>query len=359
MGCVYRRGNTLWIKYYRRGRPYAESARTDSMEKAQQLLKLREGEIAQGKLPGVIFDRVRFDELAESLLREYRVNGRKSLDRAQLSVDHLTSYFAGYRVPEITSQEIDRYKEYRMGQKAANGTINRELAALRRMLTLGQRSGKVSMIPYVSKLKENNVRKGFFEHGDFLALRDALPDHLKGYMTFAYRSGWRKKEIINLKWTAVDLHQGIVRLEPGETKNDAGREIYLDAELVEVFTRQWEKHKAAGRITPYVFPNQNGTGRISDYRSAWHTACKKAGIGYRIPHDFRRTAVRNQIRAGVPDVVAMQVSGHKTRSVFMRYNIVSAEDLKEAAARQAEYLQKQPVTKTVTILQFNPKSASK
>ncbi len=76
-------------------------------------------------------------------------------------------------------------------------------------------------------LKENNARKGFFEHGDFLAIRDELPEYLKGFITFAYIFGWRVSEIINLTWSQVDLEQGIVCLNPGETKNDEGRTSIL------------------------------------------------------------------------------------------------------------------------------------
>jgi integrase len=87
-------------------------------------------------------------------------------------------------------------------------------------------------------LKENNVRKGFFEHGDFLALREALPEYLAGFITFAYRVGWRISEITNFTWAQVDRENGIVRLEPGETKNEEGRTVYLDDELKEVFKQQ-------------------------------------------------------------------------------------------------------------------------
>jgi len=198
-------------------------------------------------------------------------------------------------------------------------------------------------------LKENNIRKGFFEHGDFIALRDALPSHLKGFITFGYKTGWRISEIANLTWSQVDRDQGIVRIEPGDAKNDEGRTIYLDPELKEVFAHQWEARKKEGKITPYVFLARNGRDMIKGFRKTWDKACKDAKVGKRLFHDFRRTAVRNMVRAGIPERVAMMVSGHKTRSVFERYNIVSDTDLKMAAQRQDEYLNAQKVTKTVTI----------
>ena len=201
-------------------------------------------------------------------------------------------------------------------------------------------------------LKENNTRKGFFEHGDYLALRDALPSYLKGFVTFAYKTGWRVSEIKNLTWNQVDLQHGIVRLEAGETKNEEGRTVYLDKELKEVFERQWDARKKSGKLIPYVFLNKDGDNKIKQFNKAWKTAYKKAGIGKRLFHDFRRTAIRNMVRAGIPERVAMMVSGHRTRSVFERYNIVSDADLREAARRQEAYLKAQMVTKTVTIGKF-------
>jgi integrase len=358
MGTIYLRGKTWWVQYYRNGKPYRESARTNKKMVARKLLEQREGAIAEGKLPGIHFDKVRFSDLAEDFLRDYRVNGKKSLPRAERSVRHLKEAFEGLRVIEITTARIQAYIEGRLQEGACNATINRELSALKRMLNLGakQTPPKVDRVPYVPMLKENNVRDGFFEHGDFLALRDALPNHLRGLVTFAYKTGWRVSEITGLTWRQVDLEQGIVRLEVGTTKNDEGRTMYLDDELKEVFSCQKSLIRQKGTLSPYVFPNREGTDRIRDFRGAWDNACKRAGIGKKLFHDFRRTAVRNIIRAGVPERVAMMISGHKTRSVFDRYNIVSASDLKQAAKKQEEYLKShKTTTKTATILELGTK----
>lgn len=357
MGCVYKRGNVYWIKYFRNGKPYQESAKSRKKVDAKRLLKRREGEISEGKLPGVYFDRVRFDELAEGFLRDYRINEKKSLLRAEHSLEHLKKQFEGMRVPDITTPRIQAYIENRLDEKAANATINRELAALKRMLHLGaqQTPPKVDRVPYIPMLKENNTRKGFFEHGDFLALRDSLPSHLKDFCTFGYKTGWRISEIAGLTWDQVDIKQGIVRLEVGETKNDEARIVYLDEELKKIFIRSWEKRKKAKAIMPHIFQNKNGTDKIKRFDKAFKSACKDSEIGIRLFHDFRRTAVRNMVRAGIPERVAMMVSGHKTRSVFDRYNIVNDQDLKLAAQKQEEYLKSQTVTKTVTIHDFKAK----
>ena len=357
MGSIYKRGKVYWIQYYRNGKPYRETTKSRKEADAKRLLKKREGEISEGKLPGIYFDRVRFDELAEDYLRDYRINQRKSLVRAERSTGHLNRYFEGYRVPDITSPKIGAYIESRLEEGAANATINRELSALKRMLNIGARQTppKVDRVPFIPMLKKNNIRKGFFEHAEFVALRDALPDYLKSFVTFAYKTGWRVSEITDLTWNQVDRDNGIVRLEVGETKNDDARTVYLDDELQEVFQVQWENRK---NLLPYVFLNEKDTDKVKRFDKSWKTACKNAKIGNRLFHDFRRTAVRNMVRSGIPEGVAMKISGHKTRSVFERYNIVNDADLQLAAQKQELYLQTQKDTISSTVHDLDEKRAN-
>jgi integrase len=360
MGTIYKRSQTYWLKYYRNGKPYYESTGSQKETEAKKLLKKREGEISEGKLPGIYFDRVRFDELAEDLITDYEINNRKSQGRIAQSISHLTNVFGGVRVTNIDTPRIQGYIQERIDEGAANGTINRELAALKRMLNIGARQTppKVDRVPYIPMLKENNVRKGFFEHGDYLALKDALPDYLKSLVTFAYKTGWRVSEIRNLTWSQVDREQGIVRIEPGEAKNNEGRTVYLDEELKEVFNHQWELRKKSQNLIPYVFPNRDGNDKVRRFNKAWDKACQDAGIGRKLFHDCRRTAIRNMVRAGIPERVAMRVSGHRTRAVFERYNIVNDTDLKLAAQRQEAYLKAQKVTKRLQIGNFGTKEQS-
>lgn len=137
-----------------------------------------------------------------------------------------------------------------------------------------------------------------------------------------------------------DLRAGTLRLEVGTTKNDDGRVVKLTAELRAQIAAQIERIKAverkAGRIIPYLFPYLSGRRRLGerrrDFRKAWATACKNAGASGMLRHDFRCTAVRNLVNAGVPERVAMKITGHKTRAVFDRHHIVSPGDLQEAPA---------------------------
>jgi integrase len=214
------------------------------------------------------------------------------------------------------------------------------------MFSLAVQAGKLSSKPYTPTLEENNARTGFLDHGSFLALRDALADYLKDPVTFLYLSGWRIGEVRRLEWRDVDSAGNVVRLRPEISKNKDGRRLLpLRGELLEVIERAQDKRMLE---CPFVFHRKGKP--IGDFRKAWKAACKKAKLGGLIVHDFRRTAVRNLVRAGVPERVAMSLSGHKTRSVFDRYNVVSEADLMEATEKLQSHLSKQPKTGAVVPL---------
>jgi integrase len=188
-------------------------------------------------------------------------------------------------------------------------------------------------------LEEDNARAGFFDDADFKRLRGKLPDYLQGLVTFAYFTGWRKGEILGLTWANVDRKAKVIRLDPGTTKNSEGRTLPYDAlaELRAVIDAQWKERRrlvARGSLCPWVF-SRNGQ-KIGSFVKAWKAACKQAGCPGKLFHDFRRTAVRNLVRAGVSEHTAMQITGHKTRSVFDRYDIVNEDDLRAGLAKLAD-----------------------
>ncbi len=336
MGYLYKRGNIWWVKYYRNGRPIRESTATDKETEAKRFLKLREGDVATGRLIIPRVERIRFEELAQDYLNDYQMNGRRSLPKAQRNVRHLSKVFGGCRVANITTTDIRAYITKRQQQEASNASINRELTALRRMFNLALQAEKIRHKPHVPFLQEDNVRQGFFEEDAFRSVLRHLPEEIKPVSNFAHITGWRiLSEVLPLPWAQVDFKGGVVRLEPGTTKNREGRTFPMFPELRALLEAQRAYtdriQREQGCIIPWVF-HRNGR-PIKSFRRSWMTACRLAGQPGRIPHDFRRTAVRNMVRMGIPERVAMQLTGHKTRSVFERYNIVSEGDLQEAGRK--------------------------
>jgi integrase len=337
MGTVYRRGSTYWLKYYRSGRPFRESAHTDKITEANRLLSMREGQVVEGRFPGLRAEKIKIEELALDYVREYEINGRTSIKDAKRYKTLFTDLFGSLRVVDFRSDHVDAFIDKRLKQGAANATINRELSGLRRMFRLGakQRPPKVVQLPVIPRLSKEQVRTGFFDHEEFLAMRGALPDHQKVPLTIGYWTGMRRGEILTLRWEQLDLKRGVLRIDPGTTKNGDGRVVPLMGDLPQVLTRWRDKTLASWPSCPWVCHYKGD--RLTRLNRAWETACDLIGLKGRLFHDLRRTAIRNMVRAGIPERVAMQISGHKTRSVFDRYDIVSERDLYDAAERLNEH----------------------
>jgi integrase len=341
---------TWWIKYYFRGQAKRESSGSAKRGDAARLLSQRLAEVGQGRLAGPDAAKTTFEELAEMLLNDYRINGHRSLSRIEDSVNHLRAFFGKYRAVDITSDRIVAYMAKRQANPAANATINRELSALK--------SAKVAKPPYIEMLQENNVRKGFFEASEFEAIRDNLPGHLNPVASVAYITGWRvSSEILTRQWPHVDFRAGWLRLEPGESKNKDGRVFPFTNDLRAVLEEQrrkteaWQKlHKT---IVPWVFHREGKP--IKYFRRSWLTACRLAGVRGRIPHDFRRTAARNLDRAGVPRSAAMAMVGHKTQSIYSRYAIADEKMLKESAEKLSQFEHGQSTGK-VKVVELNGKT---
>ncbi len=225
MGSTYKRGNTWWISYYRDGIHMRESSGSVSQAEAKRLLSLKESDIAKGIPVTPRMGQIRFSEMAADEINDYRINGRRSVKDVETRFEkHILPFFGEARASAITTADIRRYVVRRQEEGAANGTINRELTAIKRAFSLAAQAGKIMTKPHVPMLKENNVRKGFFDLEQFEAVRKRLSPDVQPMVTFAYITGWRiRSEVRFLEWSQVDFAAGIVRLEPGTTKNDEAR----------------------------------------------------------------------------------------------------------------------------------------
>lgn len=357
-GSVYRQKESAvwWIKYYRNGKPYRESTHTQDEGKAKDFLKQRLAEITTGAFVGPRTERIRVDELAEDFLRDYRINGRKSLRDAEARWRlHIQPFFGNLRAVDVSSDLVARYVDSRQQKGAENATINRELACLKRMYHLGQRMTppKVLRVPIFPKLREDNIRKGFLEDSAYSRLANACPElWFRVLLELGRTYGWRRGELLRMRVREVDLLAKTLRLEPGTTKNRDGREVTMTDAIYRLICVLLTGKKP----DDFVLTRKDGT-PVRDIRKTWWAACVRAGVGQMICckcsrpviatkcdacgsdslkyqglifHDLRRTAARNLRRAGVAEGVIQKIGGWRTRSVFERYAIVTQSDISDA-----------------------------
>jgi integrase len=232
-------------------------------------------------------------------------------------------------------------------------------------LALQHTPPKVVRIPHIPMLEERNIRSGFFEHEDFLALRGVLPDYAQVAVTLAYYSGMRMGEVYSLEWKQVNLIESKLYLKAQDTKTNTPRVLYLTGDLLKVLTTWKHRCEQKWHTSPWIC--HRGGIRLENLKHSWRKACERVGLGQmvanpqtgvkawqgKIPHDFRRTAVRNMLRAGVPEKIAMAISGHKTRSVFDRYNIVNETDVQAAVERLTAHFEREKGTLTGTLAQLH------
>src|SRR5262245_32817287 len=372
------------MKYYRHGVPVIESSHTSDKTKAKKLMRSRETDIDRGVPVNAKVGRLRFDEAVNDVIADYEMNDYDSLDDLHNRIKHLKPFFGGRRMATITAADARAYITHRLGQwrtfksgkkqRWSKAQINRELSVLKRAFSLALDTGKLLFAPHIETLEERNVRTGFFEREEFDAVYAHLSPFLQPVVEFAYITGWRiDSEVLTLEWRQVEMPRhgrpGTITLDVGADKNEEGRVFPISpgSDLERLMVARLAARdvwKQAGKLCPYVFFREVAKGRggpksprrILRFNKAWLNACVAAGLvkprederneheapkAARVPHDFRRTACRNLVRAGVPEKVAQQLTGHKTREVFDRYHIVAGSDLVEAAARYDVALQSQ------------------
>ena len=277
-------------------------------------------------------------DLIDAYLQDYLVRQFRSHSTARGRTAHLTAFFGrDARATALTTYQIRQYQLARRAAGAATGTINRETSALHRMGTLAVHWGWLDTVPgFPDRLRENPPRQGFFEHPEYLAVRAHLPAPWQDILDLAYYSGWRKQEILGLTWEEIDEAGGVIRLSPGRSKTLVGRILPISPPIAEALARRRARRDPG---SPLVF-HRDGI-PIRRWRTAWRTACQSAGVPTRFLHDCRRTAARNLIRANVPERVAMLLTGHKSRAIFDRYNIINEQELLDAGDQLVAYLAQQ------------------
>ncbi len=342
-GSIYQNGSSVWwVKFYVRGIARRESSHSTDHKTAEKLLKRRLAEVeTKTYIPRT---NVKVDELITDLLAEYRQQGRKSIKTAEWRwKKHLEPFFRKLPADDLNTDLTQRYCAKREEEQASGASINRELAILKRAFHLGMKRTppKVRACPVIPMYKESAPRTGFLEDAQYTPLAmecSKVGLWLRALLTTAYSFAFRKGELLSMRVKQIDLSTGTIRLEAGTTKNGEGRTIKMTREVATlltaciidkqpddfVFTRPDKKRKDGTLVKGEP---------VKGFRKIWDKVCTSAGVPGLLFHDLRRSGVRNLRRLGVQESVAMRISGHKTRSVFERYNIVDGADLADAASR--------------------------
>lgn len=328
-GLFRMKGSRMWYgQWYQNGKQVRVSLKTDVKEKAKRELRRKMGDAERGAAPENETRKLRYGNLRQALLDDYTRRGNKSLQTLSdgsetiwglSALDKFFGYDGKHQGPLVASITVDKIRDFvrkRQGEKTGNAGINRSLALLRRMFNIARADGKIQFMPVVRLLKEPPPRKGFVTRAQFETVLSKLPVHLRPLVTFLYYCGVRVGEAVQIEWSQVDLQGALIRLEGEQTKTSEPRVVPLPDVLVETL-------KQARKKEGLVFDDTN-------LREEWAEAVIAAGMPGLLVHDLRRSAIRNLIAAGVPEKVAMSISGHKTRAVFDRYHIVDSADVVNA-----------------------------
>jgi len=340
------KGCRFWYAQYydRNGRKIRISTQTEVKQKALAILRKQMGDRDEGLAPLADVRKLTYQDLRSGLIANYIEKGNKSLivraDGEETvpglkQVDDFFKYSAENPGPSAMQISIETGREFvrrRQAEGAGSAVINRSLACLRRMFKLAYEERKIQSLPVIRLLKEPPARRGFLELPKFEELLAQFPPNLKPYITFLYFCGGRSGEAELIEWSQVDLERKLIRIEDDQTKDKQAREIPLPQRLVLMLER--------------IEPKQGRVFDTTNIRKEWTKACAALGLGRIIAvegrpydpryeglnlHDFRRSAIRNLVTlAGVREKVAMEITGHKTRSVFDRYHIVDTQDVSNA-----------------------------
>jgi integrase len=341
LGSVYAHGGRWWIAYPDENGKRVRIpggfdgkgavTKTEAEERLKDILAARHTGVAVNATA----QRKTVDKYLDDYEADLKTRGKKSTSAVGSHLAPVRAAFGSLRPNDVTLERLNAYRERMAKEGSKPATINRGLQDLRAALRLAWKAGTLARAPYIPMTPEKNARQGFFEHAEHVAITAHLPEVHADVAAFGFLTGWRLGEILGLRW--ADADDNAVRLT--DSKNGEPRTFPLRGGVADVIKRR----KAAQEYeTPEGSKDSElifhvGGFRLWDFDETWRKARTAAGLPTRLFHDYRRTAVRDLVRSGVSQAVAMTWTGHKTDAVFRRYNITTTEDLEHAADLLAVY----------------------
>ncbi len=325
-------GKNYWVEFYgangRRARERIGPNKGAAEQRLRDLLKARAEERFIHKDPA---GKISLGEIGRWYLDLPKVKKKASYGRDKDLIKNVLDRIGeGTKIRELTVGRMEAYQQDRSaepsprhpGKTIRPSTVNKEIICLKTALNKAVRDGKLEFNPIakVGRLPENNVREKVLSQEEFETLLAACPGHLKGPVLLAYYSGMRRSEITLLTWPEVDLKNGFIRLSADRTKTKTARVIPMHPRVKEML-------EALPRAihTDRVFLREGKP--FKEFKKSYDSACKLAGLNNWTFHDLRHCAINNLRLAGNDYFKIMAVSGHKTMSVFKRYNLVTEEEL--------------------------------
>jgi integrase len=324
-------GKAYWIEYYINGRRKRERIgpnKEAAEQRLREVLKLRTEERFIDKDPAA---RLTLGGLCKWYLELPEVKAKDSYSRDKDFIVHLKRLLGeGTRIKDITPGKMEGYQKIRLaeasrahpGKTITPCEVNKEVTALKVIFNRGVKHGKLKINPIanVKRLPENNIRQRVLTSEEFNTLLNVCDIHIRPIVKMAYHMGMRKDEIVRLTWPEVDLKKGFIRLSAERTKTDTPRNIPIHPGVKTVL-----ESLPRGLHTDRVFL-RNGQ-PFEDMKHSFQSACERAKIENFTFHDLRHCALNNLRKAGNDFFQIMALSGHKTISVFKRYNLVTEEEL--------------------------------
>jgi integrase len=326
-GSVFpREGSPLWqLSYWNGWRQVRESSATTDHAEAIIILQRKLGEIAATRPAGV--EQIRTGALLQMVINDCRRDDQADLRETEQPVNRLLKpYFGQMSAEEFSTKALNNYINQRQELDRTNGTINREWAHLRRAFLLGYQNEPqlVFRLTVVKSLREDNVCEGFLKADKYYLILDELTEEIKPVFVVAYHLGMRTGELLAIKRSWVDLPEELIHVNGRVTKNRASKTAPIYRQMKPWLEKLLSQGEQESPKCVWLFSTDGKP--IKRFRADLVKACEAAGVPGLLFHNLRRKVVRNMIRAGVPEKVAMQISGHKTASMLWRYNITDTTD---------------------------------
>jgi integrase len=253
-------------------------------------------------------------------------------------VKALREAWGSVKASELTVAMVDEVRAKWLKGGLSESTTDHFLQALRAAYRIAMKQERISRRPIFDLINPNNRREGFVDEDTFWKIHAGLPQLHGDVSLFAYRSAWRRDEVESLTWEQVDSKACEARL--WDSKNGDARVLPLEAELWDVIgrravARRYET-KAGPALSVYVFHEKGQP--LGDWRKRWGRACREAGAPDLLFHDLRRSAVKNMVDAGIPQVTVMAISGHRSDAIFRRYAIRTTKETRRAIRATVEHL---------------------